>query len=75
MESNALLHGSSAAMGWAKTLVLLLRHGADLGARNKQGETALAIAKSAKYAKAIKVLTEAGEQGVQVVLEKYKDEL
>ena len=43
------------AMGWAKTVVQLLRAGANPAITNKRGQTALRMAQAANYPKVLKV--------------------
>jgi len=62
-------------MGWAKTAVLLLKYGADPAAINGDALTPCGVAKEARYAKAVKVLEEVDEEGIDAVVHKYRDEL
>jgi hypothetical protein len=62
-------------MGWAKTAVLLLKHGADALLANGEAKTALGVAREAKYPKVVKVLEEVAADGVDAVVHKYRDEL
>jgi len=66
---------AAASMGWGKIAIDLLVRGADLLAKNKRGQGALAMAREGGYAKVVVVLEEAHQQGVGFLLSKYKSDL